>query len=71
MTIKDMLKELIIHERKTHEEPTGGEELEDVLEEARTWLEGLWQKIKVSSPAGRRLPKEVDEVVFDAEMQQR
>jgi len=44
LTIKDLLKEVIIHERREHAQETTvtSEELLDVMEEARAWLENLF-----------------------------
>lgn len=71
LTIKDLLKEVIIHERREHaqEATVTSEELLDVMEEARTWLENLFtgKSSGRASPLRRSGNRQGSQLIFDAD----
>lgn len=75
LTIKDLLKEVIIHERREHaqESTLTSEELLDVMEEARAWLEDLFKgkKGRRSSPSRKHNNRSGAQVLFNADVDSR
>lgn len=70
LTVKDLLKEVLIHERREHaqEASVTSEELLDVMEEARAWLENLFTgRNGKRTPTPRHSHRQGAQLLFDAD----